>query len=394
MDSPPRAERDRHTPSQRIGRFAATDANAMTGDPEDTLAHLMLLATGALAVSMAYVALPSGENLIFAAHDGLPPEVAGHHQMSATGSLSRRALDRRAPDLANAPNELEGSPERGVLGLAAHIAIPLEMPDGELIGTLCAGTTWNHRWTDRDVELLSHIAAAATLVLRNRDAIHGTEATADLLRRMDEPIAELTDHVRTLTALVEASDDGRVRRFAGLAAQRVKVVDELMGEVSAVTRRAQERPPGGARCADLLEVMRRSLASARAASGTKHASIDPPIEAVTVAGDPLEIEQSLTALLISLMHHAGADDPIHLRLATDQQVAHLDVVKLGPAVPTTELTRMVVRFRVGVSPQISRLRMRGGTTGAEFGVIRGRASGGRTAFRITLPRFDGEPQSS
>jgi hypothetical protein len=72
----------------------------------------------------------------------------------------------------------------------------------------------------------------------------------------------------------------------------------------------------------------------------------------------------------------------------------LDVLKLGLAVPTTEMTRMVVRFRVGVSPQVSRMRIRGGTVGAVFGVIRGRASAGHTAFRITLPRFDGEPQSS
>ncbi|MBA3778221.1 MAG: GAF domain-containing protein [Chloroflexi bacterium] len=403
MDSPPRAERDRRTRRQGIGRFAPTDANAMTGDPEDTLAHLMLLATGALELSMAYVAVSDGESLVFVAHDGLPPEVAGRHQMSATGSLSRRALDQRAPALANAADELKGSPERNVLRLAAHIAIPLEMPDGDLIGTLCAGTTGDHNWTDRDVELLTHIAAAATLVLRNRDAIHRTEATADLLRRMREPIAELTDHMRTLTALVEDSDDGRIRRFAALAAQRVKVVDELMGEVNAATRRAQELPPGSARRADLLEVVQRSLASARAASGTKHAYIDTPAEEVTVAGDPVEIEQSLTALLVSLMHYAGADDPIHLRLATaslpfglgqNVNVARLDVLKLGPAVPTTELTRTVVRFRVGVSPQFSRLRMRGGTTSAASGVIRGRASAGRTAFRITLPRFDGEPQSS
>ncbi|MBA2556151.1 MAG: GAF domain-containing protein, partial [Chloroflexi bacterium] len=391
MDRPPRAEQDRHTPRQRSGRFVPTGADPTTTVPEDALAHLVLLVTGALDVSMAYVALFSGESLIFAAHDGLPPEVAGHGQMSATGSWSRRAHDQRAPTLASAPDELEGSPERSVLGLAAHIAIPLEMRDGELIGTLCAGTTGDHSWTDHDVELLSHVAAVATLVLRNRDAIHGTLATADLLRRMDKPIAKLTDHVRTLTALVGASDDGRTRRFAGLTAQQVKAVDVLMGEVSAVTRRAQERPTGGAHWADLLEVMRRSLASARAAYGTKHADIDLAVEEVTVAGDPLEIEQSLTALLISLMHHAGVNDPIHLRLAADERVARLDVLKLGPAVPTTEMTRMVVHFRVGVLPQVSRMRMRGGTVGAVFGVIRGRASEGHTAFRITLPRFDGEP---
>ncbi|MEO6578874.1 MAG: GAF domain-containing protein, partial [Candidatus Limnocylindria bacterium] len=347
MESPPRAEQDRHTPRQRFGRFVPTGTDPTTGDPEDALAHLVLLVTGALDVSMAFVALLSGESLIFAAHDGLPPEVAGHGQMSTTGSWSRRALDQRAPAMASAPNELEGSPERSVLGLAAHIAIPLEMLDGELIGTLCAGTTWDHSWTDRDVELLCRVAAVATLVLRNRDTIHGTLATADLLRRIGKPIAKLTDHVRTLTTLVEASDDGRTRRFAGLATQQVKAVDNLMSEVSAVARRAQERPPAGALCADLLEVMRRSLASAGAAYGTKHADIDVAVEEVTVAGDPLEIEQSLTALLISLMHHAGVDDPIHLRMAADERVARLDVLKLGPAVPITEMTRMVVRFRVG-----------------------------------------------
>lgn len=356
-----------------------------TEDGEDTLAHLLRLATRALDVPFAYVALADGRRFVIASHDGLPASAAGIGQFEARGSWSEAALARREPVVLEDAGQDQPNAESALIGAVSLVAAPLEMPDGAMVGTLCAGSGHPHAWTPRDLEMLDHIAAAATLVLRNRQLIHATHSMSDLLRRMAEPIRDLSSQVRRLAGLAVEADDPRLRTFAALADSRIKVLAALGREIDAATRSAHERPPGGPRPVDLAELVGRSLASARAAAGSTNAFLDAPSTAIIAEVDPLELEESLTALLLSLMHYAGTDGQVHVRLGLSGEHIHLDIVKLGREVPIVELTRMLGQFRLTGSVTHAVMRLTGATYSAASGPIRARSSPGRTAFRITLP---------
>lgn len=368
-----------------IARFRPTDATSLTEDPEDTLAHLVRLTTRALEVSLAYVALIDGRRFIIASQDGLSAPATGLGQFEAAGSWSEAALARREPLVLNDSSGHRGNPEFELIGSLAHVAVPLEMPDGEMVGTLCAGSDGSHTWTPRDLEMLAHLTQATTLVLRNRQTIHATHSMSDLLRRMAEPIRDLSSHVRSLTGLVAGVDDPRVRTFAALADSRVRALVPLSREIQMATQSAHERPPGGRRIVDVVELVRRSLASARAAVGSTDVFLDTSPTAITAEVDPLELEESLTALLISVMHFAGAGGQIRVRVAMAGETARVDIVKLGPEVPIAEVARMIGQFRLGGHLPDAMMRLTGHAFSAGSGPIRARTSPNRTAFRVTLP---------
>jgi hypothetical protein len=383
---------DRRPVRGGVGRFAPTDATSLAGDPEDTLTHLLRLAIRSLTVSMVYITLRDGERLVLVSQQGLRGVAAARREIPADHSLSLVAMERRAPVFVSDPFNISATPEHELLGAESHAAVPLELPDGEVIGTFCAGARWQHRWTTRDAEMLGDTAAVVVLVLRNRETMHSSHALADLVRRIVGPTHELTDRVRSLTGLLGTNEDARVRLFSALAEQRVRAVDALLAEVPAVTRAAGHRPPGGPQPIDLAELVKRSLASARAAAGTKEAYLDAPHGSVIVECDPLELEESLTALLIALMHYARLEDKLHVRMVSDARVVHLDILKLGPMVPPAEMTRMVARFRFGASPLAHRIRLRGRTVIAAAGALRARSSEGRSGFRLTIDRW--QPQAT
>ena len=366
-------------------RFRPTDATFLAEDQEDTLGHLLRLTTRALDLPLAYVALVEGRRFIIVSQDGLATSAAGIRQFEANGSWSGTAVARREPvhvaDFAGDP----GNPEVELVGSVAHVAIPLEMPDGEIVGTLCAASREPRSWTARDAEMLEHAARAAALTLRNREVIHAGHSMSDLLRRTAATIQDLGAHVRSLVGLVDTADDPRVRTFAALADARLQALDQLRREADVATRSAGERPPGGPHRVDVVELVRRSLASARAAAGSSDAFLDAPATPVTAQVDPLELEESLTNLLLALMHYASADGQIHVRLAVVEDRVRLDIVKLGAEVPIAQVTRMIGQFRFGRSQNAAAMRLVGDTFSAASGAVRARSSPGRTAFRITLP---------
>jgi GAF domain-containing protein len=376
---------ERPTASGASGRFRPTHATTLSEDREDTLGHLLRLTTRALDVPLAYVALLDGPRFIVASHDGLSASAAAIGQFEAHGSWSGLAVARRDVVIVSDPAGTAGNPEAQLVGSVAHVAIPLEMRDGEIVGTLCAASREPRSWTARDAEMLEHAARAAALTLRNREVIHAGHSMSDLLRRTAATIQDLGAHVRSLVGLVATADDPRVRTFAALADARLQALDQLRREADVATRSAGERPPGGPHRVDVVELVRRSLASARAAAGSSDAFLDAPATPVTAQVDPLELEESLTNLLLALMHYASADGQIHVRLGVAEDRVRLDIVKLGAEVPIAQVTRLIGQFRFGRSQNAAAMRLVGDTFSAASGAVRARSSPGRTAFRITLP---------
>jgi signal transduction histidine kinase len=381
----PALDRSEAEPRSGIGRFAPSNATSLTGDAEDTLTHLTRLTASALDVPIAYVALRDGDRFVLASHEGLDAAAAGRGEFDAHSSLSAAVLQRRTPVFITDPSETGRHAESEWLGNVAYAGMPLEMPDGEVIGTLSAAARGRGEWTGRDQEILVHIAAAVTLVLRIRETANAMEAMSGLLARMAQPIDELSGYIRSLTAVVASDADPRVRKFLALAGARVQAADAVMREVPNVTRAARARSQGKLAAVDVVELIRGTLASARAAAGSTYAHLDEPrAPAITALCDPLALQESLTGLLISLIHYAENDSQIHVRVASTAKAVRIDVIKPGPSVPAGDLTRMIGRFVRRTERPVNALRLVGNTVLVSSGTVSARTAEGRTAFRIRL----------
>ena len=367
-------------------RFRPTDATSFAGDPEDTLTHLASALKQALNVSIAYVALPEEGRLVLIGHLGEPGGATGWREMPMERSVCAAALAVRETvmvDDLSVDGLFTPSAELEEVGAVAFAAVPLGMPDGEMVGALCVGQAKKRAWSRRDRAVLTHMAAAAALILRHRSTIHAAATLAQSVAGLDGPLKALTDQVRRLTTMVAEHDDPRVRRTAALAGNRVQEVERLMHAAHAAARRTVKR--SAETNVELTGLVRRSVSSAANVSGSEQFRFDPKTPALMVRGDPLELEHSLTALLLTVAEYAAGTNEIHLRLIERKLAVLLDIIDLGLGVPAAELVRMLSRFRVGAESTAGTLHLVGGVVFADRGIVRARSSARGTAFRITLP---------
>jgi signal transduction histidine kinase len=375
-------------PPTGVARFLPVGAAVVAGDPEDTLEHLMSAVALGFGAQMAYVALTDGNRLVLLTHRGMPQSVAARGEMPAHGSVLEKATDagealfiddlRRLPDLADSA-ELT---ELGAVGLAV---IPLRLPDGEVVGALCLGTTRAYAWSDGERTILNELAAAATLIVRHRDAIHASGALRAQVAGLGTSVRALTEQVRRLSALVENHEDPRVRTFAALATGRVKDVERRLADTELAARSASERTAEATAVTDVSALITRSLGRALGADGDA-ATVRGGEAPVMARADPIELERALTALLISVRQFATGTERIQVRVLEGKSHIQVEVTDRGRGIPASEVARLLSSFDVAGSASAASLQLVNGTVYASRGVAVAESSTDGTVFRITLPR--------
>jgi signal transduction histidine kinase len=338
-------------------------------------------------MSTVYVALADGDRFVLLAHHGLPKNVAARGELPAGSSLLVRSLEEREPTLIDdlaAHDDLRHIVERSELGLRALVIVPLSLTDGEVIGAMCAGQRESHAWTSEDAAIFKDLGSAATLILRHRDAIHASGAVSAGIGKLSLRGRALTEQVRRLNALVSDDDDPRVRTFAALAAARVHEVEGTLRDLEAMTgTNALPEAPGSV-TTDLSAVVYRSVGQALGVEADG-ADVRVDVEAATARCDPLEIERSLTTLLISLRGFAAGTDGINVRVFESGSNVHIDIVDLGQGIPAAEVARLVANFKPSARAPVSSLQLVDGAVLADSGTITAESSWRGTSFHITLP---------
>jgi hypothetical protein len=374
--------------STGVARFMPIGAVALVGDPEDTLGHLMSAMAAGFEAPMVYVAVMDRNRLVLLAHQGLPEQIAARGELPADGSAMKQALAEEnslfIEDVRKA-HGLETCVEHAHLGGVALAIIPLYLPVGEVVGGICLVKTRPYSWTDDERTILSDLAAAATLIVRHRDAIHASGALRAQVGALAVPVRALTEQVRRLSTLVENDEDPRVRTFAALATSRVKQVERILSDTETAARSAGERTTQVTASADISALITRSL---RRALGPEAggAAVRAGVQPVMARADPVELERALTALLFSVRQFAAGTDQIHVRVRESAVSVHVEVMDLGQGIPASEIARLLASFDLDGSPAAASLHLVDGTIFAARGVVAARSSTEGTVFRITLPR--------
>jgi signal transduction histidine kinase len=200
----------------------------------------------------------------------------------------------------------------------AYAGIPLRSPDGHVIGSFFAAATRPRKWTERDIEILNDLAAAATteIELRVDNAIRrrltteleeayrlaeaASTAKSDFLASMSHELRTPLNSVIGFTNMLLKNRDGRLQQQELLYLDRVRANGmHLLALINEVLDLAKVE--AGRLELHLAEVDLRELVSSTAEEleGKQHGGVAlrlevPPVRAITT--DPLRLKQVLINL--------------------------------------------------------------------------------------------------
>lgn len=142
--------------------------------PDDTIERFTGLASELLRAPVSLVSLLDEERQYFIAQSGLVGEWAQARQTPLSHSFCKYTVATKETlvisDAREHPLVSENLAVRD-LGVVAYAGIPLVLDDGNAVGALCAIDTKPRRWTQREIRILSDLAAAVKAVLDLRAAL-------------------------------------------------------------------------------------------------------------------------------------------------------------------------------------------------------------------------------
>ena len=187
---------------ERLAKLAAT--YLPDSEPEESFDRLTRMVTRLLGIPVALVSLVDDRRQFFKSQQGLGGWAGEQRQTPLTHSFCQYVVIDRAPlvigDAENDPRLCDNLaiPD---LGVKAYLGVPLVLPSGHVIGSLCAIDTAPREWSDHDVKTVSDVAeiVMSEIGLR-REIRRRREAEND----QELLIAELHHRVKNTLATVQA----------------------------------------------------------------------------------------------------------------------------------------------------------------------------------------------
>lgn len=192
-------------PLQNSDRLAALAGTLLPdSEPEESFDRLTRMVTRLLGVPVALVSLVDDRRQFFKSQHGLEGAISEDRQTPLTHSFCQYVVIDKAPlivtDAENDPRVCDNLaiPD---LGVKSYLGVPLTLPSGHVIGSLCAIDTKPREWSGSDLATMSDVAEIVMSeiglrreIRRRRDA----EDNQELL------IAELHHRVKNTLATVQA----------------------------------------------------------------------------------------------------------------------------------------------------------------------------------------------
>ncbi|MBL6459429.1 PAS domain-containing protein [Belnapia sp. T6] len=143
-------------------RYAALRSMGLLDAPaEERFDRLTRLVCRLMRAPVSLISLLGAERQFFLSAQGLPGPWAGLRQTSLAYSFCRTVVETGLPlavDDAREDPRVCGNPAVAELGIVAYLAVPLTLPDGCVIGALCAIDRERRGWTAEDEQALRELA--------------------------------------------------------------------------------------------------------------------------------------------------------------------------------------------------------------------------------------------
>ncbi len=267
--------------------------------------------------------------------------------------------------------------------IVAYAGFPLQTGSGHVLGSLCVIDRQPREWSAEQLALLRDLATIVVHEIEHQLASKSVDDLRALGRQLADRLSGMAEAVHGLAELAEQQDDLQMHRFTALAVSRMDEVKNLTGQLQQETAAQVGRAGESARI-DLREAVDRAVRSTRLATSTDAIEADLGLVALPVRCDPLELERSITHVLVAALHHMTGESPLRVVLGTvtgtagpyaPAPVAQLTVSGPSSRVPASELARIVTRLRAAIGEAIAErspvasIRMAAGQTSASNGSI-------------------------
>jgi GAF domain-containing protein len=314
---------------------------------EESFDRITRLTQRVLDVDVAMISLVDDERQFFKSQAGLSEPFAEERQSPLSHSFCQYAVasgqrfvisDARDSELVRDNLAVE---EMGVMAYAGE---PLETSRGNVLGTLCVIDNEPREWSHTELELLAELTALAMTEIEYRLRTRELQEVETLTRRLQEPIDQLGDAVRSVGSLTDAGDDPRLARLGALARSRLSTVDVVAQDLLRTIASDRKKVEPVFVAVDLGERLLRAQRLASAAVRSVDIRVEVRDRPLSVRCDSYRMERALSQLLVSAMNHAGGDEPVTVILRGEEGVACLDVRTSGRAMPVADLARLLSRF--------------------------------------------------
>lgn len=188
--------------SERLAALAGT--GLPDSQPEESFDRLTRMVTRLLGVPVALVSLVDDRRQFFKSLQGLNGWAGEQRQTPLTHSFCQHVVIDKAPLIvSNAEQDARVCDNLAIpdLGVKAYLGVPLILPSGHAIGSLCAIDSTSREWSDDDVKALSDVADIVMSEIGLRREI-GMRREAE--NNQDLLIAELHHRVKNTLATVQA----------------------------------------------------------------------------------------------------------------------------------------------------------------------------------------------
>lgn len=381
------------TDPQRVEAVTAT--GLLDGEADAVLDRIARLASSAVGAPISFVTLVAEDRQLMPgaalrdAPDGvvrqLPLEQSFCPFAVATGEPLVIEDKRQSALVRDSP--------AGRSEVSAYAGVPLRTTAGHVLGTMCVMDRDPRQWRAEELALLDDLAALAVHELDLRIAERRVRQQSALARTLVERVKALGDVAGSLIERAERADDARLQRYAALTRGRTERAVSAAQELQTALARPDVTGGPDAARTDLRRVVERAVTTARAATGSSLLHLTAPDSPVLLSCDSVEIERSVTHLLLSALSYLDGETPVDLRLthtsgdgATGTAVLSLEAA--GARVPTGELSRVVARFAqvtcgttaAGEDAGGAQVRVSRGTVLVRSGDVKASSSAAGTSF--------------
>jgi two-component sensor histidine kinase len=199
---------------------ALADTHLPDSAAEEAFDRLTRMVTRLLGVPVSLVSLVDDRRQFFKSQHGLQGAASEERQTPLSHSFCQHVVIAQAPlivtDAENDPRVRE-NPAIPDLGVKAYLGVPLTLPSGHVIGSLCAIDGAPRQWSEADLKNLSDVAEIVLSEIGLRREIAKRRKAEDSQELL---IAELHHRVKNTLSTVQALIQLNLRSSPTLAVFR------------------------------------------------------------------------------------------------------------------------------------------------------------------------------
>jgi two-component sensor histidine kinase len=199
---------------------ALADTHLPDSAAEEAFDRLTRMVTRLLGVPVSLVSLVDDRRQFFKSQHGLQGPASEERQTPLSHSFCQHVVIAQAPlivtDAENDPRVRE-NPAIPDLGVKAYLGVPLTLPSGHVIGSLCAIDGAPRQWSEADLKNLSDVAEIVLSEIGLRREIAKRRKAEDSQELL---IAELHHRVKNTLSTVQALIQLNLRSSPTLAVFR------------------------------------------------------------------------------------------------------------------------------------------------------------------------------